>query len=129
MPKWTHPDALDGGLAYIKANANVMHVIKAYAAADSYATVIGNSCGNAAMTSGDYTLGNGASSARTLTTAAGKTATASASSGAGPNLHYAFVMSGTSTVLHVTDEPTDQVITSGNPITFGVTTITATQPT
>lgn len=129
MAKWTHPDAIDGGLAYIKANANVMHVIKAYAAADSYATVVGNSCGNASMSSSDYTLGNGASSSRTLTTASGKTATASAGSGATPNLHYAFVDSVNSKVLHVTDEPTDQVITSGNPITFGVTTITASQPT
>ena len=129
MPKWTHPDAIFGGLAYIKANANQMHVLKTYTPADTYATVIGNSCGNAAMTSADYTQGTGSGSSVTLTTAAGKTATASASSGAGPNLHYAFVMSGTSTVLHVTDEPTDQVITSGNPITFGVTTITATQPT
>lgn len=128
MPKYTHPDALDNGLAHIRTNANVMHVIKTYAVGDSYATVVGNSCGSASMAATDYTLGTSGLN-RTLTTASGKTGTASANSGAGPNLHYAFVDSGTSRVLHVTDEPSDQVITSGNPLTFGVTVITATQPT
>lgn len=129
MAKWVDSDVLDLGINRIKTNANVMHLIKAYAAGDSYATVIGNSIGNVAMTSGDYALGAGASSARTLTTASGKTANASANSGASPNLHLAFVDSVNSKVLWVTDETTDQVVTAGNPLAFPSVVYTSNQPT
>ena len=72
MAKFVHSDVLDNGLNAIKSNANVQHLIKAYAAGDSYATVVGNSIGNVAMASGDYTLASSGNN-RTLTTAAGKT--------------------------------------------------------
>jgi hypothetical protein len=129
MPKWVNADVLDGGLSAIRTNANRMHLIRAYAAGDSYATVIGNSVGDVAMASGDYTLGNGASSARTLTTASGKTSNATANSGASPNLHLAFVDTAGSRVLWVTDETSDQVITSGNPIAYPSVVYTSNQPT
>lgn len=199
MPKWAHSDALDNGLNAVKTNANVMHLVKTYAAADSYATVTGNSLGSASMASGDYTLGSSGSD-RTLTTASGKTATAGGNStqydsgtataggsttltdsgkswgtnaqanravniisgtGAGQarriasntgtvltvdsawatnpdatsvyritdNLHLAFVDSANSKVLLVTDETSNQVITSGNPLTFPSIVYTAQQPT
>lgn len=128
MAKWVDPDVLDLGINRIKTNANVLHLIKAYAPGDSYATVVGNSVGNVAMASGDYTLGNGASSARTLTTAAGKTSNATANSGAAPALHLAFVDSINSKVLWVTDETTDQVITSGNPLQYPSVIYTSSQP-
>lgn len=128
MAKWVHADVLDSGLNAIKSNANRLHCIKAYAAGDSYATVTGNSVGDCAMASGDYTLGSSGSN-RTLTTASGKTATASASSGATPNLHLAYVDTANSKVLWVTDETTDQVITSGNTLTFPSVVYTSQQPT
>lgn len=128
MPKWVHSDVLDNGMAAIKANANSYRLIKNYAAGDSYATVTGNSIAAAAMASGDYTLGSSGSN-RTLTVAAGKTATASGSSVGGDNLHLAFIDTVNSKVLWVTDETTDQVITGGNTVNFPAPVYTAQQPT
>lgn len=130
MAKWVHSDVLDYGIDRIRTNANAIWLIKAYTAGDSYATVQGNMIADAAMASGDYTLGNGASSARTLTTASGKSdPAANAGSGAAPNLHFAFVDTAASKVLWVTDETTDQVITAGNPVSFPSLVYTSNQPT
>lgn len=130
MAKWVDSDVLDLGINRIKTNATRMHLIKAYAAADSYAVVVGNSVASVAMASGDYTLGAGAASARTLTTAAGKQdPSADANSGAAPNLHIAFVDEANSKVLWVTDETSDQVITAGNPVNFPSLVYTSNQPT
>lgn len=129
MAKWVHSDVLDNGLAAIKANANVMALIKAYSAGDSYATVTGNLVAQAAMASSDYTLASSGSN-RTLTTASGKAdSSADASSGASPNLHIAFLDSANSKVLWVTDETSDQVITAGNPVNFPAIVYTSNQPT
>lgn len=130
MPKWAHADVLDQGTNYIKVECDKLYLIKAYAAGDSFATVQGNMVAEVAMASGDFTLGNGASSARTLTTASGKSdSAANAGSGASPNLHLAFVDEAASKVLWVTDETTDQVITAGNPVDFPSVVYTSGQPT
>lgn len=128
MAKWVDSDVLDLGINRIKTNANVMHLLKAYAAGDSYATVVGNSIANQAMVSGDYTLGSSGSN-RTLTVAAKSGVTASANSGASPNLHIAFVDSTNSKVLWVTDETSDQVVTAGNTVNFPSVVYTSQQPT
>jgi len=129
MAKWVASGVLDSGLNYIKSNATKMYLIKAYAAGDTYATVLSNALNaGVTMSSTDYTLGNGASSARTLTTATGKQDSATAGSGATPNLHIAFT-DGSANVLWVTDETTDQVITSGNTLVFPAITYTSNQPT
>lgn len=127
MAKWVHSDVLDGGLNAIKNGATHMLLIKAYAAGDSYATVVGNLVADATMVAGDYTISSSGNN-RQLVTAAGKSATASAGSGAAPNLHIAFT-DGTSKVLWVTDETSDQVITSGNTVNFPQLTYTNNQPT
>jgi hypothetical protein len=62
-------------------------------------------------------------------TSATKSATASANSGATPNLHIAFVDTVNSKVLWVTDETSDQVVTSGNTVNFPALTYTSGQPT
>lgn len=129
MPKWVHPDVLDQGTNKIKTDADRLHLIKAYSPGDSYATVVANSVADVAMASGDYTLGDGASGARTLTTASGKTSNATANSGATPDLHLAFVDTVNSEVLWVTDETSDQVITSGNPVNYPSAVYTVSQPT
>jgi hypothetical protein len=129
MAKWVNADVLDNGLAEIRTDANSMRLLSAYSAGDSYSTVNTNSIAAVAMTSGDYTLGNGASSSRTLTTASGKSATASANSGGTPNLHIAFIDTATSRVLWVTDETSDQVVTSGNTVNFPALVYTSSQPT
>ena len=129
MAKWLHSDAQDNGPNYIKTNANSWRLIKAYTAGDSYATVNGNTVAAAAMSSADYTFSGAASASRVLTVASGKTATASADSGATPALHFAFVDTVNSKVLWVTDETSDQQVVTGNTVNFpsGIA-LTAPQP-
>ena len=127
MAKWVRAGVLDSGLNDIKNNATHMLLIKAYTVGDSYATVVGNLVADATMTGTDFTLSNSGSN-RVLTTAAGKSATASANSGATPNLHIAFT-DGSANVIWVTDETSDQVVTSGNTVNFPSITYTSNQPT
>lgn len=127
MAKWAHSDVLDGGLNAIKNAAVKMILLKAYTAGDSYATVATtNNIGEVAMVSGDYTLSSSGNN-RLVTTAAGKSATASSNSGAGPDLHIAFT-DGAAKVLWVTDETSNQVVTAGNTINFPQLTYTNNQP-
>lgn len=127
MAKWVRSGVLDNGLNDIKNTATKMLLIKAYTLADSYATVVSNIVAEVTMVSGDYTLANSGSN-RTLTTASGKSATASANSGATPDLHFAFT-DGTANVIWVTDETSDQVVTSGNTVNFPQLVYTSNQPT
>ncbi len=127
MAKYAHADVLDGGLNAIKNSAIRMLLLKAYTAGDSYATVTGNAICTIAMVSADYTL-SGADNAPRVLTVAAKSGTASASSGPTPNLHIAFT-DNVSKVLWVTDETSDQVVTSGNTINFPSLTYTSSQPT
>jgi hypothetical protein len=127
MAKWVRSGVLDDGLNDIKTVATAMVLLKAYTAGDSYATVAGNIIASVTMASGDYTLANSGSN-RTLTTASGKSATASANSGASPNLHIGFT-DGTANVIWVTDETSDQVVTSGNTVNFPQLVYTNNQPT
>lgn len=128
MAKWVRSGVLDNGLNDIKTNATSMVLLKAYTAGDSYATVAGNTIATVAMVSGDYTLAGAAGAPRTLTTAAGKSATASGNSGASPDLHIGFT-DGTANVIWVTDETSNQVVTSGNTVNFPQLVYTSNQPT
>jgi hypothetical protein len=127
MAKYVHSDVLDGGLNSIKNNASRMLLLKAYSFADSYATVNANAICAVAMAPGDYALSGADGAARILTIAA-RSGTASANSGATPDLHIAFT-DNASKVLLVTDETTDQVVTSGNTVNFPSLTYTSSQPT
>jgi hypothetical protein len=127
MAKWVTSGVLDNGLNHIRNNSTRQLLIKAYAAGDSYATVVGNQLAEATMVSGDFTLSSSGLN-RVVTTASGKTATVTANSGASPNLHIAFT-DGSANVIWVTDETTDQVITSGNVVNFPSLTYTSNQPT
>lgn len=127
MAKWVHADVLDGGLNGIKTVATKMYLIKAYTLGDSYATVLSNALNaGVTMASGDFTLSS--SGSNRLATTATKSAAATANSGATPDLHFAFT-DGISKVLWVTDETSDQVITSGNTLNFPALTYTSNQPT
>ena len=128
MPKFVATGVMDNGLSQISSNVNNMHVITAYTQGDSYAVVTGNSVCTIAMTGVDFTLQAQGTYGRQIVVAA-KSGTASASSGATPDLHIALVDSTTSTVYAVTDELSDQPITSGNPITVPTWNINANQPT
>lgn len=126
MAKWSSAAFLDGGLDYLKATATKLLLIKAYSAGDSYATVTGNIVASADVATGDFTKSS--SGSNRLVTTATKSATASAGSGASPNLHFAFT-DGSANVIWVTDETSDQVITSGNTVNFPALTYTTNQPT
>jgi hypothetical protein len=126
LAKYVSADVLDGGLNAIRNSAVRMLLLKAYTAGDSYATVTGNAISEVTMASGDYTLSGADGAARVLTVSA-KSGTAFANSGATPDLHIAFTDS-TSKVLLVTDETTDQVVTSGNTVNFPILTYTSAQP-
>ncbi len=127
MAKYAHADVLDGGLNAIKNNAIQMVLLKAYTFADSYATVTSNIVASVTMTSSDYTL-SGADGAARVCTIAAKSGTASADSGASPDLHIAFT-DNVSKVLMVTDETSNQVVTNGNTVNFPSLTYTSGQPT
>ena len=128
MAKWVRSGVLDSGLNDIKNTATKMYLIKAYTAGDSYATVMSNALNaGVTMAPGDFVITSSASN-RLITTTVGKTDAATANSGAVPNLHIAFT-DGSANVIWVTDETTDQVITSGNTITFPSIVYTSNQPT
>lgn len=126
MAKYVHSDVLDGGLNAIKNNATRMLLLNAYAVMDSYATVTANAICTVTMTSADYEL-SGADGAARVVTVSARSGTASADSGAAPDLHIAFT-DNVSKVLLVTDETTNQVVTSGNTVNFPNLTYTSSQP-
>lgn len=132
MAKWANALILDGGSDLIRTRAGTvarvkMHVIKAYSAADSYATVVGNSCAVVDMATADYVQSSSGSN-RLTTIGAKSGVTVTANSGAGPDLHIAHVDSVSSEVLYVTNETSDQVLTSGNTVNIPAHTYRVDQP-
>ncbi|HEU4853848.1 MAG TPA: hypothetical protein VFS89_00990 [Nitrosospira sp.] len=127
MAKYVHGDVLDKGLNELKNFGTNLLVLKAYTLGDSYATVIGNKLSDTTISSADMIITGGDAAAHVLTVAA-KSDTADAGSGASPDLHIA-ITDGTSRVLAVTDETSDQVVTLGNTINIPSWTVTAAQPT
>ena len=125
--KWVNSSVLDGGLTAIKTNATKMHLLSIYTLGDSYATVNTNTIASVTMASTDFTLSLSGIN-RVLTTAAGKSAVATATTGASPDLQIAF-SDGSANVLWVTDETSNQVVTSGNTVNFPSVTYTSNQPT
>lgn len=130
MAKWLSVSVLDGGSDLIRTLAATpsrvkMHVIKAYAENDSYATVVTtNGCSSVDMVAGDFVQSGAAGAARVTTVAAKNGVSVTANSGAAPDLHFAVVDSVGSAVLAVSDETSNQVLTSGNTINFPSWTIT-----
>ena len=88
--------------------------------------LISNAICTLAVANGDFTLSGADGAARVLTIAA-RSGTASANSGATPDLHIAFT-DNVSKVLWVTDETSDQVVSSGNTVNFPSLTYTSGQP-
>ena len=127
MAKWVRSGVLDNGLNDIKSNATKMYLLSSYTAGDSYATVIANALNaGVTMASGDFTLSSSGSD-RLCTTASGKTGTATGTVAAGDR-HIAFT-DGSANVIWVTDETSNQAITSGNTINFPSLVYTSQQPT
>ncbi len=129
MAKFAHSDTLDGGPLSIKSDVQKMFLISAYSFGDSYATVMANKLNaGVSMTSGDFTQSSSGNN-RLITVASGKSDVATAAASGTPDLHIAFT-NGSSKVLWVTDETTNQPIGIGNTINFpSGLTYTVTQPT
>lgn len=125
--KWVHADVINAACKYIDDLGGVTleyWLVKAYADGDSYATVTGNKLAGVALAAGDIAASGGV-----LTVSAKSGLTASASSGAGPDNHLVLVDTATSKVLLVTDETTEQEVTSGNTVNLPSWTWTIAQPT
>lgn len=131
MPRYAHQDFLDNGIAYLKDNCNQVILTDTYATA--YATVNGAAkVAECTLVTGDFSISGAAGAARVLTaTLSGKSAGNALKSVAdGTNMHLAFVDAANSKVLYVTEESTDQPITSGNPVQLNSNpTYSANQPT
>ncbi len=128
MPYFAHADVLENGPAYVKANATKIMLVSTYAFGDSYATVVANKLSEAAVTTANWTW-SASDNDRVLISTDNLTGSVAAASAAGPSNHYAVVDATASKVLYVTEEGSDQPITSGNPITLRSVVIKATQPT
>lgn len=128
MPtKYQDPTAvLDEKLKLITTGANEMRLLSGYTAGDTYATVNTNTLGSVAIAAVDWTFAAHGTNGRKVTLAL-KTANATATAAAGDR-HIALVDTVGSRVLHVTDETTDQAVTSGNPIDYPAIEIRENQP-
>ncbi|HEU4830675.1 MAG TPA: hypothetical protein VFS65_00710 [Candidatus Saccharimonadales bacterium] len=120
-------EVLDGGLDAIMNGAIRMLLLKTYAANDPYATVVSNAICSVPITSANFSKSGADGAARVLTLASGLTGSATAGSGASPDLHIAFT-NNVDTVFLVTDETTNQVITAGNDVVFPQIVYTSSQP-
>lgn len=133
MAKWAAAVVLDNGPEYIRGLAATagrikQHVVRAYAAGDSYATVLSNSVAVYDMAQADLVMSSSGSNRR-MSVAAKSGNNATANSGATPDLHLVLVDSTSLAALLATDETTNQVITSGNPVNIGGWTYDVNQPT
>ena len=134
MAKWVNSTVLDNGLNSIKTQASTlvkMLLLSTYAAGDSYATVTANKLNaGVTMANGDFAISSSGSNRVLTITTNGKSDTATATASGSPDLHIAFT-DGSANVLYVTDETSNQPITSGNTINFPTANLTYTsnQPT
>ena len=131
MPRYAHTDLLDNGLAYLKANCNKVVLTSQY---DSTYTGCNTTykVAEATLVTGDFAIAGADGAARTLTaTLTGKSGgNALMAVANGANMHIAFLDTTTSKVLYVTEESSDQAITSGNPVQFNSNpTYVSNQPT
>lgn len=132
MTTYAHADVLDNGIKYIKDNCNKVVLTKGYTA--SYAAANGAAkVAEAALVTGDFSIAGADGAARVLTAGisgkSGGNALLNTVNGA-DDLHIAFLDTVNGKVLWVTQESTDQSITSGNPVVFNSSpTWTANQPT
>lgn len=125
MPEaWFDTTALAALLTTVKG-ANKIWLIDTYSIGDSRATIFSNRCAEAVITTGDFTGPVSEGNDQKLTFD-GITGTATKNS-VNTNFHIALVDD--NYVLAITDETSDQVITSGNPVAFPIFDMYSRQPT
>ena len=123
---YAHPDVLDNGLEYIRANCNKLALVPSYTSGATYAAVSAAILAEADTAPADLVLSTVGTS-RVLTVAA-KTDTAANATGGGADTHTVLLDTVNSKVLYVTEESGGQTITAGNAVNIGSFTITRTQP-
>jgi hypothetical protein len=121
------PDAMiDSSLAYVAAS-NIMHVCSAQPA--NYAGIAAVSLADIAVTpgdgNGDFTIANGDTNGRKLTTGAQSGVTVDSS---GDASHIVWALSSDTTLRYVTT-CTTQTLTSGNTVSWGAIDIEIADPT
>lgn len=127
MAKYNHPDVLDNGLALIKTNTQRVALISNYASGDAYATVTGRIIAAAATTASDFTLADQGTLGRKVTSTA-KAPVATATSLVTDDLHFALLDDTNSRVLAVTDETSNQIVTTGNTVNIPALVFNFNQP-
>lgn len=114
MAKWANAVVIENGPDEIRERAVAgtvkERVVKAYAAGDSHATVVANTCMSATLAGTDFSWADGAAGARVMTIATKAGVLVSADSGAGPDLHVVITDDTNSIVLVATDETTNQAL-------------------
>lgn len=133
MAKWLSDAVLENGPAHLKTLAAggktiTEHIVSAYTAGDSYATVVAASCMSATVANGDMTWGAGTPTGRALTIAEKVGVSITANPGATPNLHIVVVNTTDSEVHVASDETSNQVLTSGGVKDIPAWTIQCPQP-
>jgi hypothetical protein len=128
MAKWQNADVLDPTLAYIRANASVLYVVRGYTVGETFAAVLANQIATVALAPADFVIADAPAGARRLTLAA-KSAVATAASGTAPDTHFVLANLAAQQVLWVTDETGNAVVTVGQQLTIPPLTCTANQPT
>ncbi len=132
MPtKFLNTNVLDNGLIYVQnkvsSSSVLLSLISAYSQGDSYTVVRSNALCDIALSSADLVLQDGTTSFSRRLTVAQKSGSASATA-TNPDLHVAIVDTTNSEVLAVTDETTNQNISSGNNVTIPSFDIQMNQP-
>jgi|GEM_PF-706583 len=127
---YSHPDVLDNGPAEL-LKTNQVAVLKAYALADSHATVTAgaNIVLTEAVTGGDMSLSNHETHDRKWQCNGKAGVISLIDTENTDDLHIAYIDTLTSRVLYVTDEITDQEITAGNPVDVPAGEYRSLQPT
>ena len=125
MPKFGPDPFLDAAFDYLD-QADTMHAISAYSVGDSYATVVGNSLADVAVTPDtDFTKADGDTSGRKVTVAAKNGVTVDTS---GTATHVALVRATGTTVRYVTT-CTSQALTAANTVNFPAWKVEINDPT
>lgn len=132
MPRYASVNLLKNGPQYLKDNCDKVILTNAYYS--TYANVINaaNKVAECALVTGDFAIAGADGAAQVLTaTLTGKSmGNALLAVADGTNMHLAFVKMGTTELIYVTEESSDQPITLNNPIQLNSNpTYTSNQPT
>lgn len=122
---YMHPDVLDNGPAYTRANAVRALVVPNYTQGMSYAQAVASALVSATISSADFTLSDEGLGRKLVF--GGATVAATGSTGAGQNLHIAFT-DGAARLLWVVPEATHMPIIAGQNYKFPAITDVAEQP-